>query len=428
MALAYPFLSTAALLQCVRVLSNWRAFLLLIASALLAFVLCVLLSSVNMFWLGLLVACGVTFYGVNAVGILLMDGCRAGVPTPVTEAIRRALCCGHRVLLAGLLGLLGLLLLALAASLLLLVCKLPWLGPLLLVLVLPLSALVVGTAFVLLIFFYMPMVACAVWTGAGVAQAVSYLLAIARRRLLMVLLQRLVLLFVIAMVGSLLSMVLFSGLLLSNVLTSMILQTSFLSVGSLELVFLMVAQGDGQMLAQMLGVALLLILPVAVSVLMTLKGDCQIYLEASDTLASELPGTSGDPLRNTAARLRAADEQVQAQQAAAHGINSASSGQQRVEPSGELSADGAGLPASPGAADPSSAPATAPAPVPATTAATTAASGVVTASAASEASAAPAAPLQEQQSLGFAADEPGLAPNPEAASSGPDGATPPKAS
>ena len=108
-----------------------------------------------------------------------------------------SLATSHRLLLAlllvGVIYLVGLLGLAVV----LLICKIPLLGPVLYTVVFPVSVVLAGVAIFALYAVVLPLAAPAVWDGAYTLQAVSRLLAIARSRIVNVLIMMALLSFLV---------------------------------------------------------------------------------------------------------------------------------------------------------------------------------------------------------------------------------------
>lgn len=355
MTLSSQLKSTTSLLDATSAVRNWRALLLFGITLLLANLLFGLLAASGtpaLALLGWLLAAVLAFYGFNAVGIMLMDDCRMGARTTIRDALRRALGSSHRVLGVALVALAGLLVLVVAVAVLLLICKIPLLGPLLFTVAMPVSVLVLGAAALALLYVCVPLTACAVWTGASVSQAVANLLAIVRRRLIPVILQEFVLTLIVAAASLVIGAVLTLGGSLTALLSGRILALP-LALEPAALVGLGLG-GSGYLLTGLIGGLLLLALAAIVPGLILIQGFCQIYLGATDSLVSELPPASGDDTLNTAARLRAAEEAAQSQRE--HRADAApeptAPADARIEPTGDPVA------ASTPAAGPATAPAT----------------------------------------------------------------------
>lgn len=132
--------------------------------------------------LGALSSCIAAATGLNAAGVLLMAEARQAPPSDLQAAVTRGLMCvpkcavlGATLMLVGFIVLLGL-------TATYFVCRVPLVGPLLFVVVFPLSVVIGGVVFSALslcLFLALP----AIWDGASVAIAIAQSLAIARARL-----------------------------------------------------------------------------------------------------------------------------------------------------------------------------------------------------------------------------------------------------
>lgn len=120
--------------------------------------------------------------GVNAAGLLLMDQAK-GVPArSLPDAVTGGLLCIPKFIALGLALLLVTLVVFLAVALVYLVCKIPFLGPILFVLVFPLSVVVLGLTLCGLfqcLFLALP----AIWEGSSITHAIAKALSIVRSRL-----------------------------------------------------------------------------------------------------------------------------------------------------------------------------------------------------------------------------------------------------
>jgi hypothetical protein len=159
---------------------------------------------------------------INAAGLLLMDQARHAATRSLPEAIVHGLVCIPKfTLLALVLGGVALAVFAVIAAVYL-VCKIPLLGPVLFVVVFPLSVVLSGLtlgALCLGLFLALP----ALWEGASVTRALAQTLAIARHRLVEALLLLTVVALLAGVVGLIVFGVLFGGLVPALGLASAIL-------------------------------------------------------------------------------------------------------------------------------------------------------------------------------------------------------------
>ena len=149
--------------------------------------------------------------GVNAAGLLLMDQAK-GVPArSLSDAVIGGLLCIPKFIALGLALLLVTLAVFLAVALVYLVCKIPFLGPILFVAVFPLSVVVLGLTLCGLfqcLFLALP----AIWEGSSITHAIAKALAIVRSRLVESMLLLTVVGFLSLMVGFIVFGVLITGL------------------------------------------------------------------------------------------------------------------------------------------------------------------------------------------------------------------------
>ncbi|MDO9353712.1 MAG: hypothetical protein Q7T55_08450, partial [Solirubrobacteraceae bacterium] len=149
--------------------------------------------------------------GINAAGVLLMDQARGVPPRLLVDAVVYGLLCIPKFLLLCLALLAVALGVFIALALVYVVCKIPGLGPILFVLVFPLSVVIAGltmSALFLCMFLALP----AIWEGAPISRAIAQALAIARTRLVESILLLAVVGLLAGVVGLIVFSVLFSGL------------------------------------------------------------------------------------------------------------------------------------------------------------------------------------------------------------------------
>ena len=165
----------------------------------------------------------VAFYGANAAGLMMMDEANGLPSRPIGAAVMSSLATSHRLILVllivGAIYLLGIV----AFALLLFVCKLPGIGPFLYTFVFPAGVLVCGIAMLAVPTVIFPLSAPAIWSGASTMGGVSQLMAVVRRRLLLVLLLMFAVGLIAGVVGSLIGLILFGGTSLTALLSAAIL-------------------------------------------------------------------------------------------------------------------------------------------------------------------------------------------------------------
>ena len=174
--------------------------------------------------------------GVSAAGVLLMDQAKGIELRSVNDAIVQGLKCLPKFILLCLALLAVALVVFVALALVYLVCKIPLLGPLLFVVVFPLSVVIAGVT-VCALLVCMLLALPAIWEGATITHAIAQALTIARSRLV----ESLVLLAVVGVLSALVAFIVF-GVLFSGLMPTIAMSASILGGG-----------GIGQMMGVMQG-------------------------------------------------------------------------------------------------------------------------------------------------------------------------------
>jgi hypothetical protein len=295
MRLSQQLSGTSSILDATAAITNWRALLLLattIFSAILLGYLFALTGNGPAIFLGSILSLTVMFYGGNAVGIMLMDAAQGESSRPIVEAIMASLFTSHRLLLVALTAVVAMLIVLLVISLLLLVCKIPGLGPLLLALVIPLSALAFGISLFTLIYVFYPLAAAAVWSGSDTRTAIICLLTIARKRLVLVVIKDVLLMLLVGLIAIVIGGIVFSGLsTVDGMAFSIIGGDMNPGMGLMGLWFSMAGMGgsgmdgvSGYLIAGVLGSVLLMVSAMMIPGLIAMQGFCQIYISSLEGL------------------------------------------------------------------------------------------------------------------------------------------------
>lgn len=278
---------TAGLVGAVDAVRNWRAGLLMILSVGLAglvFALGGVLSVRVHLALGLpffLLGLAIAFYGANAVGVMMMDEAGGGKSRPMLAAILGALATAHRLALVVLMVMLVYVLGLVAMALLLFLCKLPGLGPLLFTVVFPACAVASGLAVFAMYAVVGPLAAPAVWAGATAMQTMSRLAAIARQRIVTVIISMLVLFIVVGLVAGILIGILFAGSMITGMMAASIVHAGGVGLGGLmQMIYGGGEDGGGSsyLAAGALGGGLVWTMALTLPALVYMRGCCQVYL------------------------------------------------------------------------------------------------------------------------------------------------------
>jgi hypothetical protein len=231
-----------------------------------------------------------TAAGINAAGVLLMDQARGLVSRSLADAVVYGLLCIPKFVVLTL----ALVLVAIGVFVVLafvyFVCRLPGLGPILFVVVFPLSVVISGLTLWGL-FLCMLLALPAIWEGATITRAVAQTLAIARNRLVEAVLLLALVGLLAGVVGLIVSSVLFSGL-----MPSIGLSASVLGGDGLTSMLGMMRQGGtdfgaggdagsaGYAVAAGVGAALLWALAGSLLSLVALLGLNLVYLRVTEGL------------------------------------------------------------------------------------------------------------------------------------------------
>ncbi len=291
--ISHQIKNSGSLLDSIDAISNWRAVGLLLATFVcMALVSAVggLLAQISYFFTGvsLLAAYVIFFYGANAVGMMMMDEARGQVSRSAMAAIADSMAISHRLILVFLLlavlyltGFLGL-------AVVLIICKIPLLGPLLYTAVFPVAVVISGMALFAVPTVVFPLSAPAIWGGARTVECIRQLLVIARKRLLMVLLLMVAVSFIAGLVGLLIGAILFTGVGATALVSVPILGGMpgvVPGIGGMGVAgMLMAGAGNGHAVAAAIGGALLFGVAFTLPGMVYLRGASSVYLRAIDGL------------------------------------------------------------------------------------------------------------------------------------------------
>ncbi len=294
--IAEPLRRSAQLLDCVDALRNGPALALLLGTLVLATLVVGAggwLAQVSVFFslLFALMAAAVVLWGTHAVGVMMWDEA-TGVPARHwTDAVDAAVHHGHRMLGVALLVAGAYVVLLLAVVLLVVVCKLPFMGPILYTAVFPVAALAMGLAMVAVPALWLPLIAPALWSGQRVWPAVSAAVALARQRAPLVLIWMLALGVLVAVIASLAAAVVLTGMAMVTGLSAPILGPAVVGglVGgplgsSMGSAMGAVQTTAAYVLAASLGGGILMAVAFTAPALVYLRGVCTVYLMATDGL------------------------------------------------------------------------------------------------------------------------------------------------
>ncbi|WP_312414377.1 hypothetical protein [Comamonas sp.] len=234
----------------------------------------------------LVIASVVFSAGMSAVGILLQDKAKDVEQRSVAAAIRAGLLCVPRFILFGLLVLAVVLGLCLVAAIVYFVCKIPFIGPILLFFAHPVMVIAASVFFIALYWVAAPLLAPAIWDGRSLRRAVSLVLAVVRTRLVPLVLMLLALYIVITVI----TLVVFTGFIpgfayMTAIASGVIGPSMMASMGGMgnSAAFGAMA-GSGHMLAGTLSTVILFAVLMALTMQVMIMGVNIIYLMVTDGL------------------------------------------------------------------------------------------------------------------------------------------------
>lgn len=296
MSIQQQLSQSASLVSAIDAVRNWRAAALLLVSFIAAGLLFALggVVTARIAWpvgaVFMILGFAVAFYGVNAAGMMLMDEAQGTPSRPMLAAVMASLATGHRLILVMLLVLAAYIVGILAMALVLWICKVPFLGPLLLTFVFPVFVVISGVAVFAMYAVIAPLAAPSIWSGATTMQALSRLAAIARQRIVMVVLMMVVVLFITIVVGSVIGGMMMMGTLITGGLSASIIgMGGGMGMGSLAGMMGGMGgnmggsmegygSGAGHMMAAGLGGGIVWAVALTLPGLVYIRGCCQVYL------------------------------------------------------------------------------------------------------------------------------------------------------
>jgi hypothetical protein len=215
---------------------------------------------------GFLIAGVFALIGVSTAGVIVNDMTRGRDSRGIKGALLFALSTIHRPLGVLLLAAVFSIVLFLAISLLLLICKIPFAGPVLYAVIFPLSVVVTGVTLYAML-FVLALTGPAIWEGNTIMRTVALLWAITRNRIFSVIVQTVLLGLLAGLAG---------GLIFGAVALGLAV-TGGLSFG----------MGVGHGVAAGFGMAVVFGCALVAPSLVVLAGNCIIYANVTEDLSAE---------------------------------------------------------------------------------------------------------------------------------------------
>ena len=312
------------------------------------------MSSIFLALLFLIVSMVVFSTGMSAVGILLQDKAKDVEQRSIMDALKAGLLCVPKFILFGLLVVALMLALCIVAGIVYFICKIPFIGPILLFFAHPAMVIVASVFFVALYWVAAPLLAPAIWDGRSLKGAVSLVVSVVRARLVPLVLMLLALYFVVGVI----TLVVFSGFVpgfayMTGLASAIIGPSMLASMGGMGAMGYM---GSGHMVAGTLSTVILFAVLMALTMQVMLMGMNIIYLMVTDGLdekATEESLQAGIAMAREKARQAQEKAQDMAREAAdkvRHATHT--DGHAPAAPAVGTAAPAGNVPANPAAANP----------------------------------------------------------------------------
>ena len=220
--------------------------------------------------------------GISAVGILLQEKAKDVEQRSIPDALKAGLLCVPKFILFSLLVAAVLLGFCLVAAVVYYICKIPFIGPILLFFAHPAMVIMASVFFVALYWVAAPLLAPAIWDGRSLKGAVSLIVSVVRTRLVPLVLMILALYIVISVVA----LVVFSGFIpgfayMTGLASAIIGPTMLASMGGMGG---MAYMSSGHMIAGTLSTVILFAVLMALTMQVMIMGFNLIYLMVTDGL------------------------------------------------------------------------------------------------------------------------------------------------
>ena len=275
------------LLRATEGLTQWRSmglmFLTLLVSGLL-FGLGVRLGIFGILVLGLLSAV-VSAAGTAAVGIMLLDKAKNQEPRSLQDAFMAGLACVPKIILYFLAVMALFVVLFIVAGIFYYICKIPFIGPVLLFFVHPALVLLTAAIFIVLVWLVAPILMPALWDGRGLKAGVGLVLEVARARLIQVVVMVLILYLLLGVVYLVIASGFLPGFMMMSGLAGSITGGGGLMMGAMGgMGSFSLGSSMGSVLALSLSSLVVISIMMALLLQVMFMGYNLIYLMATDGL------------------------------------------------------------------------------------------------------------------------------------------------
>jgi hypothetical protein len=273
--------------------------------------------------------------GLSAVGVMLMDRAKFIPVRSIMDAFIFGLICLPKFIGFALLLVLVWLAIALVAAVVYFLCKIPGIGPVMLLVAHPLMVVLWGLVSVAVGWVMIPLMAPAIWEGRSLKEALSIAYAAARERLFTVVATLVMLYLVVALVAGVLASGLLSGYAVMTAIAVGILgpevASGFAGMGAMMSGFGM-NSGGGYMYAGIMASGLIFAVAAALLMQVLIMGVNLVYLSTTDGL-DIASGQAALERQLSQMKQKAQEAQVRARQAAERARQAAQqSAQSPVQP------------------------------------------------------------------------------------------------
>lgn len=328
-SIAEQISGSRGLLKALEAIINCRAFLTVLGTLLLGILMSVAFGllalqiggGLILGMIGLLIVIVIFMVGFSAAGFIVNDQMRDRTQRSIGDAIMAALVTLPRLIAVVIIIKLLALLVGLVIVALLFLCKIPFVGPTLYVVVFPLAVLMISACWYAG-FFVVALSAPAIWEGNGVMRTLGILWAIICKRLLVVVIHSLLLVLLVGVVAGLVMGGLMLGMMVTAGLSAILdVGASGGMMGGFSARAMSAAYGgSGYLIAGAIGGGVIMACAAVIPALVAIAGNCIIFANVSENLSVEeyearIAGAVDSVKQKTAATRQQLEGQSQKPQA-----------------------------------------------------------------------------------------------------------------
>ncbi|HVC49495.1 MAG TPA: hypothetical protein VND43_04930 [Burkholderiales bacterium] len=280
---------SGVLLKALEGATQWRAMSCFIGAVLTSASLFTLVSLAGVQILTLaagLIGITISLAGLSASGFMMMDHARGFPQRSVKMAVDSSIRSLHRFIGCFMVWAVTLFISVILVSVLLVFCRIPYVGPLLFAVIYPASSILIGLINIAMAYLFIAILTPAIWEGQEISAAIARLWVVIENRALLVLVQLLLLAVLVALVGFITYSVINSG---SSVVLPMAdgiigarLGNSGFTLGAM---FNALQYGAGGYLyAALFSSGIIFLIAMSMPVMVAVLGACLIYQNVTEGL------------------------------------------------------------------------------------------------------------------------------------------------